>query len=422
KIADFGFGRAMTTVPPRDSKGLVRRVLYTAPEVIAGHPYTAKSDIFALGLMLYEMLVGTHPYLGASADQVYQRASQGAIPPLHEHVLLPRPLAKLIESMLAPEPARRIYSAGSIYEQLTGYIFDHNLMADARTLAAFVQDVHKDERQHFSEETPLEVGLEEIALDDVLIPEASPPFAQDPSSAGARFTGEPMPSEQPSLPGRLEEYFAATCAGRGKAVLLHGHLGAGREYLPDRLPDVLELRGSTLAFCAQLTRDDTHRPFGALGDIVLQSMHALVPEDTPVAPYSAIAALKSLGLSSEARDTLAGLWHIGEPSRAGYREQRAHLEEVCTRVLVELCKRTTVVCAIDRVELLDPLSMDIVRSLLSTISSLPAMLLLSTLHVERAAKALDTSNPEHLRTIRVVGSTPQSSPRLAASSPTPPTS
>ena len=70
KVSDFGISRAMTLIPPNDDQERLRRVLYQAPESVRTREqeYTQQSDIFSLGLLLYEMLAGIHPYLTTTRD------------------------------------------------------------------------------------------------------------------------------------------------------------------------------------------------------------------------------------------------------------------------------------------------------------------------------------------------------------------
>jgi serine/threonine-protein kinase ULK2 len=62
KIADFGFARALE--PARLANTLCGSPLYMAPEVLSENAYDSRSDLWSVGVMMYEMLVGQVPFMG----------------------------------------------------------------------------------------------------------------------------------------------------------------------------------------------------------------------------------------------------------------------------------------------------------------------------------------------------------------------
>jgi serine/threonine protein kinase len=93
KVLDFGLAKldagpvpeAATTCLASTSPGTVVGTLaYMAPEQLAGKPADARSDVFALGLVLYEMAAGHHPFQGRTATALVLAIAQEAPPPLFE--------------------------------------------------------------------------------------------------------------------------------------------------------------------------------------------------------------------------------------------------------------------------------------------------------------------------------------------------
>lgn len=78
KIADFGFA-AMATIPLTSQCGTPE---YAAPELLLNQPYSTPVDVWALGVVVYVLLVGYTPFAGSSYKELYANIKQGALFPL----------------------------------------------------------------------------------------------------------------------------------------------------------------------------------------------------------------------------------------------------------------------------------------------------------------------------------------------------
>ncbi len=125
KIGDFGVA-LLTAEDVADTQvqGYVGSPLYMAPEQLRGESATPQSDVFALGLVAYELLTGRHPFGGGTVDVVAQKIQRGAHTPLQElRPEIPRPLARVIDRTLKKHPAGR-YRTGLDLAGDLGLIFD----------------------------------------------------------------------------------------------------------------------------------------------------------------------------------------------------------------------------------------------------------------------------------------------------------
>ena len=88
---------------------------YRSPEQMRGGSPDRRSDLYALGVMLFEMLTGDCPYGGATPDDLKREILQAAIPPLPAALA---PWQEILSRLLAKEPAQRLDSAQAVLEAL----------------------------------------------------------------------------------------------------------------------------------------------------------------------------------------------------------------------------------------------------------------------------------------------------------------
>src|SRR5436853_532545 len=91
---------------------------YMAPEQFSGRPADARADIYAFGVMLYEMLTGRVPFEGDSAQIMYGHLQQPPLPPRQLNPALPAALEQIILRLLEKDPDTRTQSAAELAAQL----------------------------------------------------------------------------------------------------------------------------------------------------------------------------------------------------------------------------------------------------------------------------------------------------------------
>ena len=112
KITDFGIARLADQVPLTATGQVMGTAQYLAPEQATGQQATGSSDIYALGVIGYELLAGTRPFSGESQIAIALAQVNDTPPPLPESI--PAPVRALIMSMLAKDPADRPADAESL--------------------------------------------------------------------------------------------------------------------------------------------------------------------------------------------------------------------------------------------------------------------------------------------------------------------
>jgi serine/threonine-protein kinase len=115
KLTDFGIAHAAGAAPITAPGIVMGTARYMAPERIAGGAGTPASDLYSLGIVMYECLSGRAPFHGSSADVMAAHLHQ-ALPPLPDRV--PDPLADLVAKLTAKDPSYRIRDAALLSVRL----------------------------------------------------------------------------------------------------------------------------------------------------------------------------------------------------------------------------------------------------------------------------------------------------------------
>lgn len=116
KITDFGVSLAANQVPMTAAGMVMGTAQYLSPEQAIGKAATGASDIYALGIVAYESLVGHRPFTGPTAVDIAVAHVNEEVPPLPRTV---HPdLAELVMQMLAKDPTKRPRSGASLASML----------------------------------------------------------------------------------------------------------------------------------------------------------------------------------------------------------------------------------------------------------------------------------------------------------------
>ncbi len=140
KLVDFGIAKAATKASNTDRGALRGKLLYMSPEQAWGRPIDRRSDVFSLGIVLYEMLTETKPFVGAGTEvSILELVRQCVITPAREiNPRVPEPLDRVIMKALAREPDERYQDAGQMQRGLERFLRERPPVS-ARDLARFLE-------------------------------------------------------------------------------------------------------------------------------------------------------------------------------------------------------------------------------------------------------------------------------------------
>lgn len=212
KISDFGLGRLETgkSLLNIDLPLALVTAQYLAPEQIMGHPIDPRTDLYALGVVLYELVTGQPPFTGADQEVLEHHRSTLPRPPRELNPDLSQSLEYLILKLLQKDPNKRYESAQQVRRVLLG-------MA---------------------------------------------------TTASRSRSGQHMIRQRwPALAGRSEELqqllnlWVETQQGRGQLVFIQGEVGAGKTRLVQELADHLGEATILLGHCQQAEVSVAYQPF-----------------------------------------------------------------------------------------------------------------------------------------------------------------
>ena len=138
KVADFGIARAVTESTMTYNDNIMGSVHYFSPEQARGTMITPKSDVYSLGVLLYEMLSGRIPFDGNTAVSIARKHLEEDPQPLHMIAPgIPPVVEALVTRMMAKDPAQRPDSSMLVQDIVRA---EQMMRSDTEALPAFDPD------------------------------------------------------------------------------------------------------------------------------------------------------------------------------------------------------------------------------------------------------------------------------------------
>ena len=140
KLTDFGIAKAATKASNTDRGALRGKLLYMSPEQAWGKAMDRRSDLFSLGIVLYEMITDQKPFLGVGTEMsILEAVRQCRIePPRKVNSRVPGSLDAVVMKALARDPEQRYQDAGEMHRALDKVLSDRQ-PPSAADLARFVE-------------------------------------------------------------------------------------------------------------------------------------------------------------------------------------------------------------------------------------------------------------------------------------------
>jgi serine/threonine protein kinase len=140
KVVDFGIAATRATAL-RGTQQFAGKLSYMAPEQMRGDIVDRRADIFPMGVLLYEMLLGRRLFRGSPED-VRRRVMAGDIPPpTFVDPAFPPELEAILMRALEVDPAKRYQNTDHMFRDLDAYVHEHGLAMTPRRISAFMAEL-----------------------------------------------------------------------------------------------------------------------------------------------------------------------------------------------------------------------------------------------------------------------------------------
>jgi serine/threonine protein kinase len=146
KVIDFGIAKAANRASKTQAGVLKGKFAYMSPEQVRGHPIDRRSDIFAVGVLLYEMLTGERLFIGESDFSTLERVRNAEVPPPSQFNKKISPsLENLVLKTLAREVEDRYQWASELAQELLPFTQDSAGPYSVRRLTSWMRDLYAAE-------------------------------------------------------------------------------------------------------------------------------------------------------------------------------------------------------------------------------------------------------------------------------------
>jgi serine/threonine-protein kinase len=177
KVADFGIAKAAGKVQVTQVGVVKGKVQYMSPEQYTGAPVDHRSDIFSLGVVLYQLTTGRLPRVSERGEIVMRRVLEGSIPkPSEIRSDYPDELEAIVMRALAQNPDERYADAASFRDDLLDFSRENDLLAFPKELGEYVNALVPPTPLVIREQSVLQ---EEVPAEEPGAPSSGPSVVAD---------------------------------------------------------------------------------------------------------------------------------------------------------------------------------------------------------------------------------------------------
>ncbi len=167
KLVDFGLAKANSQIETTDPGVVKGKFSYLSPEAASGIDVDHRADIFAVGILLWELLTGRRLFFGETDYQTVELVRQAKVPSLAAHnPEIEAELEDIVRKALAKDREDRYASAADLAEALAQYQFSRRMKVTARDISTLVKDTQVEMMRKRSAE-PKDSLIDALILDEM---------------------------------------------------------------------------------------------------------------------------------------------------------------------------------------------------------------------------------------------------------------
>jgi eukaryotic-like serine/threonine-protein kinase len=196
KVTDFGLAKATTQLEKTDPGVVKGKFSYLAPEAAMGQPVDARADVFALGIVLWELLANRRLFLGETDYQTVKLVQQANIPSISKlNPEVDEEFEKVLNVALARDPNDRYQTAREFGDALAGYLFSHRMKVTSYDIATLVkQTIGREPKAKAQDQSIIDRLIQEEIVRFTSIDDMSDPLDLEakPMSTGGMEGSQPL--------------------------------------------------------------------------------------------------------------------------------------------------------------------------------------------------------------------------------------
>jgi serine/threonine protein kinase len=148
KLTDFGIAKALNLKVPDETEVVMGKFPYMSPEQVQFEGTDARSDIFSLGLVFYELVTNQVVYPAETGERLIELMEHSSpLPPREINSEISFDLNQLILKAMEIDPQKRFQSAKEMREGLTEYLIEQSVIHTDELLAEFMSEIFPESRK-----------------------------------------------------------------------------------------------------------------------------------------------------------------------------------------------------------------------------------------------------------------------------------
>jgi len=167
KLVDFGLAKANSQIESTDPGVVKGKFSYLSPEAASGRDVDHRADVFAVGIILWELFTGRRLFYGETDYQTVELVRQARVPSIAAlNPEVDAEIEQVVRKSLARDPDDRYQNAADLGDALSQFLFSRRMKVTARDIAALVRDTQVEMMRKRSSE-PKDSLIDALILDEM---------------------------------------------------------------------------------------------------------------------------------------------------------------------------------------------------------------------------------------------------------------